>query len=66
MELIDAKDQHIQARLKSNNALGAVFVVGLNVAMHVTEKLKYKKVKSKLRKCAMQYSWHPNVKWNQD
>ena len=60
LDLRDSRGMKIRARFIGDSGLGCVFVIGLNVAMHVCEKLRKKKVRSKLKKPGMSYAWHPN------
>lgn len=61
LELRDARGRLFTARFMGDSGLGCVFVIGLNVALHVCEKLRVKKIRSKLKKPGMVYAWHSKV-----
>lgn len=61
LDLRDRRGTRIRARFIGDSGLGCIFVIGLNVAMHVCEKLRKKGVRSKLKKPGMAYAWNPDI-----
>lgn len=59
LELRDTRGRLYTASFMGDSGLGCAFVIGLNVALNVCEKLRTKKIRSKLKKPGMAYAWHP-------